>query len=134
MNIGFVGVGSMGRHMARNILNGGHAMKVYDVNSDASDELISLGATRAGSPRESAEGSDVVFTSLPTPQIVEEVASGEGGVLSGMRHGAAYFDFSTTDPATIQRIAVRAESSGIHVLDAPVSGGTTGAEAGASST
>ncbi len=130
MNIGFVGVGFMGRHMARNILNGGHAMKVYDANPEAADELISLGATWAGSPREAAEGSDLIFTSLPTPQIVEEVASGEGGVLSGARRGAAYFDLSTTDPATIQRIAARGESRGVHVLDAPVSGGTTGAEAG----
>ena len=130
MNIGFVGVGFMGRHMARNVLNGGHAMKVYDLTPDAADELISLGATWAGSPREAAEGSDVIFTSLPTPQVVEEVASGEGGVLSGARRGSAYFDLSTTDPATIQRIAARAESSGVHVLDAPVSGGTPGAEAG----
>ena len=130
MNIGFVGVGFMGRHMARNLLNGGHGMKVYDVNPDATDELVSLGATWACSPREAAEGSDVIFTSLPTPQVVEEVVSGEGGVLSGARRGSAYFDLSTTDPATIQRIAARAESSGVHVLDAPVSGGTPGAEAG----
>ena len=130
MNIGFVGVGFMGRHMARNVLNGGHTMKVYDLNPDAADELISLGATSAGSPREAAEDSDVIFTSLPTPQVVEEVSSGEGGVLSGARPGSAYFDLSTTDPATIQRIAARAESRGIQVLDAPVSGGTPGAEAG----
>ena len=130
MNVGFVGVGFMGRHMARNVLNGGHTMKVYDVNPDAADELVSLGATWAGSPRDAAEDSDVIFTSLPTPQVVEDVASGEGGVLSGARRGAAYFDLSTTDPDTIQRIAARAESRGIHVLDAPVSGGTPGAEAG----
>ena len=130
MNIGFVGVGFMGRHMARNILNGGHAMKVYDLTRDAAEELISLGATWSASPREAAEDCDLIFTSLPTPAIVEEVASGEGGILSGARRGAAYFDLSTTDPATIQRIAVRAESRGIHVLDAPVSGGTPGAETG----
>ena len=129
MKVGFVGVGFMGRHMARNVLNGGHEMKVYDLNREAADEVLSLGATWASSPREAAEDSEVIFTSLPTPQVVEEVASGEGGVLSGAGRGSALFDLSTTDPTTIQRIATRAESSGIQVLDAPVSGGTAGAEA-----
>ncbi len=129
MKVGFVGVGFMGRHMARNVLNGGHDMKVYDLNREAADELLSLGATWANSPREAAEDSEVTFTSLPTPQVVEEVASGEGGILSGAGRGSALFDLSTTDPATIQRIAARAETSGIQMLDAPVSGGTAGAEA-----
>jgi 3-hydroxyisobutyrate dehydrogenase len=120
----------MGRHMARNVLNGGHEMKVYDVNREAADEVLSLGAAWVNSPREAAEGSEITFTSLPTPQVVEQVASGEGGVLSGAGRGSALFDLSTTDPSTIQRIAARAEASGIHVLDAPVSGGTGGAEAG----
>jgi 3-hydroxyisobutyrate dehydrogenase len=130
MRVGFVGVGFMGRHMARNVLNGGHEMKVYDVNREAADEVLSLGAAWVNSPREAAEGSEITFTSLPTPQVVEQVASGEGGVLSGAGRGSALFDLSTTDPSTIQRIAARAEASGIHVLDAPVSGGTGGAEAG----
>ena len=129
MKVGFVGVGFMGRHMARNVLNGGHDMKVYDLNREAADELLSLGATWANSPREAAETSEVTFTSLPTPQVVEEVVSGEGGILSGAEHGSALFDLSTTDPSTIQRIAARAEASGIQMLDAPVSGGTAGAEA-----
>jgi 3-hydroxyisobutyrate dehydrogenase len=128
MKVGFVGVGFMGRHMARNVLNGGHEMSVFDANREAADELLSLGATWANSPREAAEGCEVTFTSLPTPQVVEEVASGEGGILSGAGRGSALFDLSTTDPSTIQRIAARAEASGIQVLDAPVSGGTGGAE------
>ena len=129
MHVGFVGVGFMGRHMARNVINGGHQMKVFDANRSAADEMVSLGATWTNSPREAAQDCDVLFTSLPTPQVVEEVASGEGGLLSGARRGAAYFDLSTTDPATIQRIAARAEAGGVRVLDAPVSGGTPGAEA-----
>ncbi len=129
MKVGFVGVGFMGRHMARNVLNGGHEMKVFDANRGAADELLSLGAEWTNSPREAAEGVEAIFTSLPTPQIVEEVASGEGGILSGMRRGAAYFDLSTTDPGTISRIAARGEAAGVHVLDAPVSGGTAGADA-----
>ena len=129
MKVGFVGVGFMGRHMARNALAGGHDMKVFDANRDAADELLSLGASWANSPREAAEGADVMFTSLPTPQVVEEVASGEGGLLSGAAAGSALFDLSTTDPQTIQRIAARAESRGVQMLDAPVSGGVGGAEA-----
>ena len=129
MKVGFVGVGFMGSHMARNILNGGHEMRVFDARRAAADELIALGAAWANSPREAAEGCDVAFTSLPTPQIVEEVASGEGGLLSGMARGSACFDLSTTDPDTIRRIAERAERAGVRFLDAPVSGGTAGAEA-----
>ena len=117
MRVGFVGVGFMGRHMARNVLNGGHEMRVFDARREAADELISLGATWANSPREAAEGCDVVFTSLPTPQVVEEVASGEGGVLSGMSAGSAYFDLSTTDPGTIARIAARGERAGVQDVD-----------------
>ena len=78
MKVGFVGVGFMGRHMARNVLNGGHEMSVFDANREAAEELLSLGATWAKSPREAAEGCEVTFTSLPTPQVVEEVASGRG--------------------------------------------------------
>lgn len=130
MKVGFVGVGFMGRHMARNVLEGGHEMKVYDVRREAADELLSLGATWANSPREAGDGAEVVFTSLPTPQVVEEVTLGEGGALSGLAPGGALFDLSTTDPSTIERIAARGEAAGIQVLDAPVSGGTTGAEAG----
>ncbi len=130
MRVGFVGVGFMGRHMARNVLNGGHEMKVFDMNKEAADELVTMGAEWTNSPREASEGAEVIFTSLPTPQIVEEVASGEGGILSGASRGAAYFDLSTTDPYTVQRIADRASARGIRVLDAPVSGGTAGAEAG----
>ncbi len=129
MKVGFVGIGFMGRHMARNVLNGGHEMRVFDTRREATDEVVSLGAVWTNSPREAAEGCDVLFTSLPTPQVVEDVVCGEGGLLSGARRGAAYFDLSTTDPATIGRIAARAEAAGVQVLDAPVSGGTPGAEA-----
>lgn len=129
VDIGFIGVGFMGRHMARNILKGGHNMTVFDIDREAAEELLSLGARWAASPRAVAETSEVVFTSLPRPQDVEEVASGEGGLMGGMRSGTAYFDLSTTDPATINRIAEIGAARGVQVLDAPVSGGTGGAEA-----
>ncbi len=118
----------MGRHMARNILKGGHEMTVFDISKEAAEELLSLGATWANSPGQAAEASDVVFTSLPRPQDVEEVFAGEGGILSGAHSGTAYFDLSTTDPTTMERLATQAESRGVRVLDAPVSGGTGGAE------
>lgn len=128
--VGFIGVGFMGRHMARNIAKGGYAMAVYDIRREAADELVGMGAEWADSPAAVAAVSDVVFTSLPRPQDVEEVALGEGGVLSGARAGTALFDLSTTDPDTIHRISEAARAKGVAVLDAPVSGGVAGAEAG----
>ncbi|HHZ62564.1 MAG TPA: NAD(P)-dependent oxidoreductase [Dehalococcoidia bacterium] len=129
VKVGFIGVGFMGRHMARNIIKGGHDLTVFDINKDAAEELLSLGATWAASPRAAAQASEVVFTSLPRPQDVEEVTTGEGGLMSGMSSGTAYFDLSTTDPSTIKRIAEAGNARGVQVLDAPVSGGTGGAEA-----
>ena len=130
MEVGFIGVGYMGRHMARNVVKGGHHVTVFDSRKEAADELISLGATWAVSPRAVAAACEVVFTSLPRPQDVEEVAAGEGGIFSGAASGTAYFDLSTTDPDTIHRISEAARPRGVAVLDAPVSGGTGGAEQG----
>lgn len=129
MNLGFIGLGHMGGPMARNVAKGGHALTVYDIRKEAADELLSMGASWADSPGGVAEASEVVFTSLPRPGDVEEVATGEGGILSGAAPGTVFFDLSTTDPETIQRIAASARVKGVHLLDAPVSGGTAGAEA-----
>ena len=73
MNVGFIGVGFMGKHMVKHIINGGHTLTVYDINLEATEEIQSMGASLAGSPREVAESSEVIFTSLPKPQNVEEV-------------------------------------------------------------
>lgn len=128
MRVGFIGVGYMGRHMARNIARGGHELIVYDIRREAADDVLAKGATWADSPRAVAEASEVVFTSLPRPSHVEQVATGEGGILSGASPGTALFDLSTTDPETMHRISDAARSRGVAVLDAPVSGGTVGAE------
>ncbi len=128
MRVGFIGIGHMGRHMARNLARGGHQLTVFDIRREAADELLRMGASWADSPRAVAEASEVVFTSLPRPQDVLEVATGEGGILSGAAPGTVFFDLSTTSPEVIHRIAVAARPRGVHVLDAPVSGGTTGAE------
>ena len=130
MEVGFIGVGYMGRHMARNVAKGGHHLTVFDMRKEAAEELLSLGASWADSPQAVAAASEVVFTSLPRPQDVEEVATGEGGVIQGAASGPACFDLSTTDPDTIRRISEAASSKGVTVLDAPVSGGTAGAEKG----
>lgn len=128
MKVGFIGVGFMGRHMARNIAKGGYEMTVFDIRKDAAEELMDMGAVWADSPAAVAAASDVIFTSLPRPQDVEEVALGEGGILSGAAAGTTLFDLSTTDPDTIYRINSAAHEIGVSVLDAPVSGGTAGAE------
>ena len=130
MQIGFIGVGFMGRHMARNLLNGGHELTLFDIRKEAAEELLAMGATWADSPAAAVASSEVIFTSLPRPQDVEEVATGEGGILSGAAPGSVLFDLSTTDPDTISRIAAQGETRGVRVLDAPVSGGTIGAEEG----
>jgi 3-hydroxyisobutyrate dehydrogenase len=128
MRVGFIGIGYMGRHMARNVARGGHELIVFDIRREAAEEVLAEGATWADSPRAVAEASEVVFTSLPRPSHVEQVATGEGGILSGASPGTAYFDLSTTDPETMHRISDAARSRGVAVLDAPVSGGTVGAE------
>ena len=130
MRVGFIGLGNMGRHMASKVAGGGHELTVFDVRRSAADDHVAAGAAWADSPSAVAEAADVVFTSLPRSVDVEEVATGEGGILSGAALGTAYFDLGTTDPGTISRIAEAAGSRGVAVLDAPVSGGTVGAEAG----
>ena len=128
MRIGFIGLGYMGRHMARNLVKGGHALTVFDIRREAADELLSMGAAFAPSPRGVARASEVVFTSLPAPQDVEQVAIGNDSVVSGAEPGTSYFDLSTTDPDTMKRIGAAARDRGVSVLDAPVSGGVIGAE------
>ena len=130
MRVGFIGIGLMGRHMARHILDGGNDLTVYDIDKTAAAELLDKGANWASSPADEARNSEVIFTSLPRPQDVADVVLGEGGVLSGASEGTTFFDLSTTDPVTIQRISDASLDLGITVLDAPVSGGTIGAEKG----
>ncbi len=128
MNIGFIGIGRMGRFMARNLARGGHNLTVFDSQKGTAEELLSEGASWVDSPSAVAAASQVVFTALPRPQDVEMVALEDSGILSGAARGLAYFDLSTTDPDTINRIAAAAKPKGVHVLDAPVSGGVSGAE------
>ena len=129
MNVGFIGLGTMGRHMASNLIKGGHKLVVYDVRREAAEPHMKAGAQWAASPKAVAEACDVVFTSLPGPVEVEAVALDEqGGLISGLTAGKVYFDLSTNSPALVRRIHDVFKSRGIHMLDAPVSGGPKGAE------
>jgi 3-hydroxyisobutyrate dehydrogenase len=128
MNIGFIGLGTMGRHMASHLIKAGHALTVHDLRKEAAAPHLQLGARWADTPRAVAAASEVVFTSLPGPPEVEAVALGEQGLLSGLAAGHVYFDLSTNAPALVRRLhAVFAERR-VHMLDAPVSGGPRGAE------
>ena len=124
MKVGFVGLGSS---TAYNTIQAGHELVVHDIRREAATPHLEAGATWADTPRQVAEASDFVFTSLPGPTEVEAVALGEDGLLSGMSAGKVYFDLSTNSPGMIRRIHQGASLQGIQVLDAPVSGGTRGA-------
>jgi 3-hydroxyisobutyrate dehydrogenase len=128
VKVGFIGLGTMGRHMAMNVRRGGYELVVHDVRKEAGEPHVQAGAVWADSPRAVAEASDVVFTSLPGPVEVEAVALGERGLLEGMKAGKAFFDLSTNSPTLMRRIHQVFAARGIAVLDAPVSGGPKGAE------
>ena len=129
MRVGFIGLGNMGRHMAMHVLQGGHEVVVHDLRREAADAHLEASATWADSPRAVAEASELVFTSLPGPREVEAVALGAGGLLEAMTPGSTYVDLSTNSPVVIRRIASEFRARGIEMLDAPVSGGSRGAEA-----
>ena len=130
MKIGFIGVGTMGRHMAANLIKSGFSLVVNDVRREAAQPHVKDGATWADTPRAVAEASDVVFTSLPGPVEVDAVALGPSGILAGMSPGKVYFDLSTNSPTVVRRIEAVFKERGVHMLDAPVSGGPRGAASG----
>ena len=130
MRVGFIGLGTMGRHMARNVMKGGHQLTVNDIRREAAAPHLEAGAKWADTPRGVAEASEVVFTSLPAPADVEKVALGEHGIVGGLAEGRAYFDLSTNSPSVVRRLEQVFAKQGVHLLDAPVSGGPKGAESG----
>jgi 3-hydroxyisobutyrate dehydrogenase len=130
MRIAFIGLGNMGRHMAANLQKAGHEIVVHDVRQEAAERHLANGAAWANSAAEAAQGAELILTSLPGPKQVEEVALGEGGILQGAAKGAVYADLSTSSPTLIRRIYQTFAEQGVHVLDAPVSGGPVGAERG----
>jgi 3-hydroxyisobutyrate dehydrogenase len=130
LRLGFIGLGTMGGKMASSLQRKGFELVVNDINEAAASPHLQAGAAWADTPRQVAEASDVVFTSLPGPVEVEAVALGEHGLRGGLRRDAVYFDLSTSSPSLIRRLHAIFAADGIHVLDAPVSGGPAGAASG----
>ncbi|MEC9272431.1 MAG: NAD(P)-binding domain-containing protein, partial [Chloroflexota bacterium] len=95
MKVGFIGLGTMGGHMAYNALDGGNELVVHDINPASATRHLEGGATWADTPKEVAEQSEIVFTSLPGPTEVEAVSLGESGIMDGMSSSKVYFDLST---------------------------------------
>ena len=125
--VGFVGLGIMGTSMARNLIEDGHKLVIHNRTRAKAEKLAKLGAEVATSPREVAGRSDVIITMLPGPPEVEEVLAGENGLLEGVREGSLIVDMSTSSPLLAQELSRTANTRGVGMLDAPVSGGDIGA-------
>jgi 3-hydroxyisobutyrate dehydrogenase len=130
MKVGFIGLGQMGAPMSGNLLAAGHDLIVHDARPAAAGPLLEAGALWAATPFQAADGRDVVITSLPAPRDVERVLLGAGGLLDGLEPGSIWVDMSTSVPEVADRVRALAEPRGVGVVDAPVSGMTTGARAG----
>ena len=130
MKIGFIGLGHMGNPMCRNLLKNGHTLKVYDVVSDLLKKLVDAGCAAATSPADCARGVDLVITMLPSSPHVRSVYMGDFGVFSAVKPGTPLIDCSTIDPLTSREVAMDAKAKSCPMVDAPVSGGVGGAEAG----
>ncbi len=121
--LGLVGLGKIGEHMCRHLLDRGYEIAVYDVNSEAVSRLGDTAAKPVESLKSLAVGTDVVLLSLPNSDIVEEVVLGEDGLAGGLSAGKVLIDTSSSRPSSTRSIAERLEADGVDMLDAPVSGG-----------
>ena len=130
MNVGFIGIGAMGRPMAQNLLQASYPLYVYDVNSTAVADMAVQGATLCRSPKELAENCSVIIMMLPNAAIVEGTLTGEQGLLAGGQAGQTIIDMSSVAAASTRRMAALAQAMQINYIDAPVSGGVAGAAAG----
>jgi 3-hydroxyisobutyrate dehydrogenase len=123
MQLGFIGTGTMGNPMARCLIEAGHQVTVHDLRREATSNLCDLGARWADSPRETAQASEVVFTSLPGPAEVERaMVDPATGILAGLKAGGACVDMTTNAPSVVRRIAEACGARGVEFLDSPVSG------------
>lgn len=122
-HIGFIGLGVMGRPMALNLLKAGYSLLVYDVRPEPVELLVDAGAVRAESPAHVGQQCGIIFTMLPDSPQVEEVIAGKSGILQGAGAGTLIVDMSSIAPMVAVRLAERAAGKGVHLVDAPVSGG-----------
>ena len=127
MQVGFIGTGSIGTPMAIN-LNEDYPLIVHDVTREKATALLEKGAQWAVSPKELAAQCDVIHTCLPGPKESTEVVLGEDGIIAGVKKGSVYIDHTTNSPELVREIAAKLEQQGVEMLDAPVSGGTEGAQ------
>src|SRR5450755_4876533 len=125
--IGFIGLGTMGREMAVNLMKAGHRVQAFDVRHKAVDELATLGAQASPSVAVAARDAAIVITMLPDTPDVESVVYGDGGLLENPPTGRLVVDMSTIAPNAVRRMSVDFEKAGVDFLDAPVSGGPVGA-------
>jgi 2-hydroxy-3-oxopropionate reductase len=123
MKIGFIGLGIMGKPMAKNLLKAGHELKVHDLVTAAVEELVLAGAVKAQSSADAARGSDLIITMLPNSPHVKAAVLGENGVLEGLTPGSILVDMSSINPIASREICLEVEKKGCFMLDAPVSGG-----------
>ena len=127
LKVGYIGLGLMGKSIARNILKAGFPLIVHNRSRAAVDELVEEGAIAANSPKEVASQVDIVFTNLPDTPDVEKVVLGDDGIIEGVHEGLIYIDNSTIKPASARMIAEELSKRNVSGLDAPVSGGDIGA-------
>jgi 3-hydroxyisobutyrate dehydrogenase len=130
MKLGFIGLGKMGKGIATNLIKAGYSLVVYDIQKDAVDYFVKLGAIPAETPKEVAAGSNIVFTSLPGPREIELIALGKEGIINSLHPDLIFIDLSTNSPSLIRRIYHDFKEKGAAVMDAPVSGGPEGARTG----
>ena len=123
MNVGFIGLGNLGNYLAASLVRAGHPVTVTDVNRASGEGLVDAGASWADTAREVAAASDVVFTCLPSPKVIELVATGPDGIFAGLGAGGTWIDMSTNDQSETLRMAELAAAHGISMLECPVTGG-----------
>jgi 3-hydroxyisobutyrate dehydrogenase len=130
MRIGYIGLGSLGRHLAGSLLRAGFPVTVHDIDRDTASALLAAGASWADSAEETARVSDTVITCLPSPEVVSATVTGAHGILAGLASGGTWIDMSTNDSSELQRLAALAAERGVATLESPVTGGVHRAAAG----